>query len=394
MIAAPPPLIGYISATRIGHVAWETIAHCSYARSQGRKLLLIMSPSVVNSAFPSLFSDSARFLSLPSIHEELDNPREPSPAQLWPGQGADVRMTSDHDGLIFDSYTTLRPDLRSRPFESLFDGYWKCERVAKYFEPLKIHDAYETEGTELLKKLGLSRGDWFVCVHARESSYLGDTQRENMNQSISNYFAAIEHITARGGYVIRMGDAGTTKLPPMDRVIDYAHSPHRSDFADLYLCAKAKFFLGSRSGLSLVPQMFNTPLLRANFWPITPHDANNLGLTLYAKAYSHEKGRCLTMREVLADPNLCYREWDDEYRQIGLTLVENTPEEILDGVIEMFEILDAEGGNKPWTPEQDRFQSDVRAAIAQAPLTIMEARCNTFPDFFCRVATKYLAENW
>ena len=152
---------------------------------------------------------------------------------------------------------------------------------------------------ERLKDLGVSPDDWFVCVHARESGYHGeiDPRRENggrpsggdyRNVNIRDYFPAIDYLTSKGGFVIRMGDPTMTRVKDIDGVIDYPFTKHKSMPMDLFLVSRCRFVLGSSSGFGTTfAPAFGSPLLVANesIAPVStvqlPYDNNSF----YAKAH-------------------------------------------------------------------------------------------------------------
>lgn len=62
-----------------------------------------------------------------------------------------------------------------------------------------------------------------------------------------------------------MGSKVQKKLTNIDnpKIIDYA-TKYRSDFADIYLSAKCKFFVGCSAGILCVPYIFHVPVIQAN----------------------------------------------------------------------------------------------------------------------------------
>ena len=55
-----------------------------------------------------------------------------------------------------------------------------------------------------------------------------------------------------------------TPLPQMERVIDYAHSPYKSELLDLYLISQCRFLLGHNSGPDVVANLLRKPRLLVN----------------------------------------------------------------------------------------------------------------------------------
>ena len=205
----------------------------------------------------------------------------------------------------------------------------------------------EQKGKALLKKMGIPSDAWFVCFQARDPLYLAKHVKKDSNYhdfrdcEIKNYLKAAEYITSRGGYAIRMGYRVAEKLSGLNnpKIIDYA-SKHRTDFGDIYLSAKCKFFLGSSAGLFCVPYIFHVPAIMANYIPMSVASSpRKRDMHLPTKIWSITKKRFLTFREIvdLGVDNYLYSK---QYADAGLKPVENTSEEILDVAREMNERLD------------------------------------------------------
>ena len=89
---------------------------------------------------------------------------------------------------------------------------------------------------------------WFICFHSRDSTYLnnkwdkGDFPHSYRNCSINNFIKSVEYVNQQRGYGIRMGSEVSSPLKVNNlMIIDYAVN-NRSDFGDIYLPAKCKFF--------------------------------------------------------------------------------------------------------------------------------------------------------
>jgi len=117
----------------------------------------------------------------------------------------------------------------------------------------RLSEAEIARGEGQLRILGIPEGAWFVCVHSREGGYSpGDEwQHSFRNANISDYTDAMRAIVARGGWCVRVGDPTMRPLDPMAGVVDYARSSSKSDWMDLFLCARCRFFLGSHHAMTL-----------------------------------------------------------------------------------------------------------------------------------------------
>ena len=128
---------------------------------------------------------------------------------------------------------------------------------------LRLDDEIAAKGYKILRRWGLTDKDWFVAIHVREGSHRDQARLPNAN--IKTYLPMISEIVNRGGHVVRMGSPLMTPLPKMKNVIDYAHAVERVDWMDVFLWAKAKFFVGTQSGGSEAAMCFDTPTIRSNF---------------------------------------------------------------------------------------------------------------------------------
>jgi len=214
----------------------------------------------------------------------------------------------------------------------------------------------EAKGQANLQLMGIPLGSPFVCLTARDSAYLeshikgADFRYHNYRDvDVQNYVLAAEELASRGYYVLRMGSkvhASINSDHPM--VIDYATNGMRSDFMDIYLGANCTFCISCGTGFDAIPILFRRPVAFVNHVPIgllVTCQKNTLAITKHH--VSKIDGRELSLREILnSDVGLAYLSSDYESKDIRL--IENTPEEICDLVIEMDERL-----NGTWQSHED-----------------------------------------
>ena len=202
---------------------------------------------------------------------------------------------------------------------------------------LQLTNQHRHAGAETLKSFGIQSGDWYVCLHVRESSYHADKKDPSQtwrDSEIDRYDEAIKEIVARGGWVIRMGDAGMKPLRPADRVIDYALSDVKSDFMDVFLCATCRFFVATNSGLGIVPSTFGVPAVAVDYMPLANELYIKNGVFIPKLCWSSADSRYLTFDECMNSP-MGYTHRGESFA--GLTIRHNTPEEIRDVVVEMMD---------------------------------------------------------
>jgi putative glycosyltransferase (TIGR04372 family) len=208
-----------------------------------------------------------------------------------------------------------------------------------------------------LREIGLPEGAWHVCFHVREPGFSpGDEYtHSHRNGSIGALLPAIEEIARRGGWCVRMGDAGAAKLAPMPGVIDYARHARREPRLDVCLCARARFFLGNSSGIALVSTVFGVPAALANMVPLSCLGMHAADLSI-PKLF-RRGGRLLRFDEVFGTPAANFR-YAYQYASEGLELVESAPEEILELVGEMLDRLE---GRHAGTDDEERRQARFKS---------------------------------
>lgn len=205
----------------------------------------------------------------------------------------------------------------------------------------------EAFGRAELRRLGVPDGDWFVCLHARDSAYLHAWRpqdsalwgtRDFRNSAIESYLDAADYITSKGGWVIRMGAVVEKPIETDNpRIIDYA-TRFRTDFMDIWLCARARFFLGTNSGLFVVSMIFDRPCALANMQPLGLAAFRSGDLFIPKPQRDAKTGELAPFwraREAgMYDHGKMFRK--EMHEDAGLTWGENTPEDILKLTAEMF----------------------------------------------------------
>lgn len=221
---------------------------------------------------------------------------------------------------------------------------------------LKFTPEEEARGAAGLSAMEIPPDAPFVCLIVRDSAYLDahqpavDWNYHNYRDSdIQNYVLAAEELSNRGYFVIRMGTKVKEAMKSAHpRVIDYATNGMRSDFMDIYLGAKCEFCISTGTGIDAIPEMFRRPIVYVNMIPLGYlHTFRKEFISLTKKHISKEEGRILTMREIF-NHGVGFCLHTSDYASKGIELIENTPEEILDIVIEMAERL-----NGTWQPHED-----------------------------------------
>ena len=228
-------------------------------------------------------------------------------------------------------------------------------------EPFAPHLSFspdeEVKGRREMERMGVPAGSPFVCFHARDGAWAfrvrprikelyGDWYPgQERNASITHCLLAAERLTQLGYAAIRMGKHVEGPIETTNpRIIDYAWN-HQSDFMDIYLSARCVFFLGQNSGMTSVPMAFRKCLAFINIYPMSEFTYTDHTDSVFIPKLLHSKklGRFLTFREV-AEWGLDTFFWKypnlrETGQELGLSVVENSPEEIWEVASEVHQRL-------------------------------------------------------
>jgi putative glycosyltransferase (TIGR04372 family) len=190
---------------------------------------------------------------------------------------------------------------------------------------------------QIRERWGMAPDDWHVCLHMRDASHYGEfsgTGQTHRNSDVESYQRAVEDITRRGGWVIKLGGPRSPKLPKMKYVIDYGRSGAKSELLDLFLIRHSRYFIGTTSGLTNVAVSFGIPCALVNCIT-TDAQLWNSRVRFALKRVKLESGEYATQRQLTSTPWRWRMFGADVLARHGATLVPNTPEEILETVREV-----------------------------------------------------------
>ncbi len=210
-------------------------------------------------------------------------------------------------------------------------------------------------GNKFLESIGVGKHQPIVCYATRSSSYYEKLSasgvqlkpRNIRNPVESIYFEVAKYLCEQGLFVIRMGKDLDSKVPDSHKkyISDYA-SEFRTDFLDVFLLYRCTFLLNGATGIGLMRAIFNFPTIYSDFY----RNHNNFfkgDLASFQKVFYVSKNRYATVSEMVSMND----QYSDERHQdaLGVALVKNTVEEILESCNEMTARL-----NGTWvTTDQD-----------------------------------------
>jgi hypothetical protein len=260
----------------------------------------------------------------------------------------------------------LEDDMLWESVDGLTKHWWHASsEVARAWETarhaplLSLTEREITKGSDCVRQLGIPDGAWFVCLQATEGS----------GQAFHIYEPAVRAITERGGWVITLDDAPAVQSRSLAQTVHYGKSSLRSDWLDIFLLARCRFFAGTSSGLSSVPPLFGTPRVLVNCAPggKRPFHGSDIYLPLLYQAGTLPHP--LSFAEIMAPP-IGYASRYVHAQSIGLTPVPNSAEDVLAAVTEMLDRLD---GKLSYSGDDEILQSAFDA-VAETNVCIGNAR--------------------
>lgn len=261
----------------------------------------------------------------------LPSALEPRRLRTW-----DCLETDERAALVEEFWESSFPDGEGLPYAhaaAKIQNRWEAENRPPLFARREEADASRWA---LRRQLGIPEDAWYACLHVRQGGFHHRWNRlweQARDADILTYSLAIRAIVERGGHVVRMGDPSMPPLPPLDGAIDYAHSTLKCEYADILLLGGARLFVGTNSGLSVVPGIHGVPCVLTNWVPIGLPNWFGRDLMI-PKLLRYRGARDLVTLDEMLGTDLGYVQ-NPRNLPAGLEFVDNTPEELAAVVSQM-----------------------------------------------------------
>ena len=229
---------------------------------------------------------------------------------------------------------------------------------------VKFTKGEKEEGIQLLANLGVPIGRPYVCLAVRDDAYLAATAptkdwsyHDYRDSQLADYAQMAEWLTSAGYAVLRMGSHVRRPLESDNPlVIDYASSKWRSDFGDVFLFAHCAFCISTATGMDSLAMLFRRPLGIVNL-PVV--DGMQLGgplrLVMFKDLTDTDTGIPLSLLDDRRSHAMKLFRTND-FTEMGLTLVDNEPEELVDFAREMVAVTnDGLPGDPICQEREERF---------------------------------------
>ena len=224
------------------------------------------------------------------------------------------------------------------------------------------------KGKEILQQIGIPEGAEYICFFAKDKFYSDNPkikpdpnsywgQRDFRNCEIKNFLEAAEYLSKKGIYSVRIGlHKPEEKLKTNNKmIIDYTgvvrSNLNDRDFADAYIPANCKFFLGCTSGVYQFASIFDVPVASTNMIPYGECGRKDADIFIVKKSRNKETKKILSIKKMI-DLGMIGDWFTEEeileFEKKDIEFEENSPEEIKDLAEEMNARID-----KNWENNSD-----------------------------------------
>ena len=240
-----------------------------------------------------------------------------------------------------------------------------------------------------LRERNVTLPEKYICFFNRDRRYLkvvgvesvNSVRHDYRNSSIGNYIPAMRKMYRKGIHCIRLGVDVEVPIENENGIIDCSDK-FDNEALQFYLIEKAKFIVGTTSGLAAACKVFRKSMAYVNVSPLVTLRLVPKGNDLFIpkKYWSRAHERFLRFREII-EGGLGEIYSTEEFNELGIDIMENSEDEIT-GLVEEMELRVS---NEWVTSEREVFLREKFYKIL-APLDI---RPNDMPA----IGTSFLIDN-
>ncbi len=203
-------------------------------------------------------------------------------------------------------------------------------------------------GLNFLRKIGFDIDkDKFICLTIRDDGYKKKVFTHEFmnpkfwdyhnfrNANIENYYDVSKELLNKGYWVIRMGKFTNKKMNiNHSKFIDYSFSEYRDDFLDIWLMANCFFTISNSTGIDEVAKIFRKPIVFTDMAYYFVPNLNLHSLTCFKKMTYKKSKKLISLAEIIKK-NYIELDKTNLFLENGIELIDNSPKEIMETVLEM-----------------------------------------------------------
>jgi len=244
---------------------------------------------------------------------------------------------------------------------------WKGRDIHNLLDETKTYASFTEKEkkicTNQLEKMSITNHSKIILLHVRDDGYLNKNFPDNdwsykvQNADINDYTSTVKKLASLGYFIIRVGRDSKNFLNLTHKnYIDLDQSGNRTDLLEMYLTSKCHLFIGTNSGMSMIPtHVFRKPTLNLNHVPIGSFLTYTKNILATFKIhFCKNENKKLTISDIF-ERGLAWSEKREEYESKNVILNNNSSDDIFSAVFEMIDKLD----NK-WqeTPEKKELRDE------------------------------------
>ena len=247
-----------------------------------------------------------------------------------------------------------------------------CNSLDQTSAHLHMTNVEIERGRAALSELGLNPDRPYICLVVRDGGHyasLGEKESNGysfMNFDIANFEQASLSLVQRGYQVVRMGVGSEMAFSANHRgIIDYANSPKRSAFLDVFIAATCSFAVSTQTGPDAVCLAFRRPVC---YIDVTRFSQFFFGTKLawWNPAELWHGNSRLTLRDILRGPVFWIKDPNDFIRE-GIKQVRSDSESINHLVMSFVESFE---NNFHWNTSEDMTSKTVQKLIEDQAGTV------------------------
>ena len=254
------------------------------------------------------------------------------------------------------------------------------------------------QGKLHLESIGLNQDDKFVCLIVRDSAYKEKycnwkddwSYHDYRNSDIDTYEDAALALAEKGYWVLRMGKVVNKPFKVKHtRVFDYANSEYRSDFLDIWLSTNCSFSLMTNTGIGDLVCVFRRPVAFVNALPLgyINTSSNSNSIWLPKKIVWKDNKKQLTLKEQIETGVIGFL-GSEYYKNASVELIDNTPGEITEIILELEEKITGKWQPHPQDDELQNKFWEILQTWEHFPKLHGELQ-SRIPDFWIRQNHKW-----
>ena len=199
---------------------------------------------------------------------------------------------------------------------------------------LTFSDKEKQRANQKLIELGIDPNRPYVCLIVRDGGHyasLGESESigyDLLNFDIDTFMPSAGYLVSEGFQVIRMGSGSEKTISELPSgVIDYAHSPMRSEFLDVFIAATCTFAVSTQTGPDAVCMAFRRPVLYVD---VTRYSQFFFGMkaATWTPVRLARNGKIIPFSEIISSDIPWYKD-PNEFALNGITQLKSSPSELL-----------------------------------------------------------------